>query len=114
MSPQATERQIARYRFDPHTGGIVLGLGIVRMAILLCVLALGVAALYGGALLGALVFLLLAPPLVLWTREGIPAVVWLPLRLADRLGDVDERGWSQDPELVPHHDPIDLDTSREQ
>ena len=114
MSPQIPERQVARYRFDPHTGGIVFGLGLVRMAVLLCVLALGVAALYRGALLGALVFLVLTPPLVLWTREGIPAVVWIPLRLADRFGDRDERGWSQDPELVPHHDPIDIDIPQEQ
>ncbi len=114
MSAQVPERQVARYRFDPHTGGIVFGLGLLRMAALLCVLALGVAALYRGALAGAVVFLVLTPPLVLWTREGIPAVLWIPLRLADRFGDPGERGWSQDPELVPHHDPIDLHTPKEQ
>jgi hypothetical protein len=106
MSPQSSERQVARYRFDPHTGGIVFGLGRLRMAALLCVLALGVAALYRGALVGALVFLVLTPPLVLWNREGIPAVLWIPLRLIDRFGDREDRGWSQDPELTPHHDSI--------
>jgi hypothetical protein len=106
MSPQTPERQVATYRFDPHTGGIVFGIGRLRLAALLCVLALGVAALYRGALLGALVFLVLTPPLVLWTREGIPAALWISLRLIDRFADPADRGWSQDPELTPHHDLI--------
>lgn len=114
MSTPVLERPVARYRFDPHTGGIAFGLGLVRLAALLVVLALGVMALYRGAVLGSLLFLLVLPPLVLWTREGIPAVLWIPLRLVDRFGDREDRGWSQDPELLPHHDPIDLDTPKEQ
>lgn len=105
MSEQQQERVAARYRFDPHSGGNFLGLGRVRLAVLLFVLVLGVAALYRGQPLGALVCLGPGAVLVLWTREGIPALVWLPLRLRYRIGDPDRRGWSLDPELLPHTQP---------
>lgn len=106
MSTDVKSRPRAEYRFDPHTGGIFLGLGRVRLAALLAVLALGVFSLYGGKLLLAVLLMGVAPIFVLWTREGIPALLWIPLRIAYRLRDSDRRGWSLDPELVPHTDPL--------
>lgn len=100
------ERPHARYRFDPHTAGIFLGLGQVRTGALLAVLGVGVALMYRGDALLGLLLLLVGPVFVIWAREGIPMVLWLPLRLSYRLTSHRRRGWSLDPELVPHVDPL--------
>jgi hypothetical protein len=104
MSDETRPR--ARYRFDPLTDGVFLGLGQLRAAALLGVLGLGLMLLLGGdhVLLGTAV-LLVGPIPVFWTREGLPIGVWLLMRAEYRLTSERERGWSLDPELVPHRDP---------
>lgn len=88
----------ALYRFDPHDEGIWMGLGLVRLGCVLGALGLGAIAIYQGSIVGALLLMLVVPPIVLARWDGMPLVTWIPTRLAYRLQG--PREWSIDPDLV--------------
>lgn len=101
----------ARYRFDPPSHGVMLGLGQLRAAVLVAVLACGVALLYRGQPLLGAGLVLIGPIPVLWTVEDLPVIAWLVLKAHFRMQGAERRGWHADPELTAHIDPL---TSRDE
>lgn len=93
------------YRFDPHPGqGGIGGVGLLRSVLIGTVLTAAVLTVYAGLVIHGVLLLLVCGPIAFGTWDGMPLLLWLPLRLAYRL--TGPSSWELDPELVGTSDPI--------